>query len=268
MLSSFGFNILDGIQDFQNQIKSDMNYHRSRKDAIEFWNMQNAYNAPKAQMQRLKEAGLNPNLIYGGSSGGASGTAGAIMSPEYGQVLQTKRENPFIESYDLKLKQATLSNVLAQNEAIREEANLKRAQIRDIIAGASRKEFDLGFETEFRPFSGDIRVRTADRLGAEIAKIKAETLYQLDENERRELLTASNIREATSRILSQRQQRAQSVEETRRIQLLQQLLQSDVRIRQYQEKLMRDYGVTPGNSLPKDAVQMWWKFLDSIYEKF
>ncbi len=35
---------------------------------IEFWNMQNAYNDPSAQMARLKQAGLNPNLIYGQST--------------------------------------------------------------------------------------------------------------------------------------------------------------------------------------------------------
>ena len=43
---------------------------------IEFWNMQNAYNTPKAQMGRLQDAGLNPNLIYGSNAN--TGTAGAI----------------------------------------------------------------------------------------------------------------------------------------------------------------------------------------------
>lgn len=32
---------------------------------LEFWNLQNSYNDPSAQMQRLKAAGLNPNLVYG-----------------------------------------------------------------------------------------------------------------------------------------------------------------------------------------------------------
>lgn len=35
------------------------------------------YNSPKAQMNRYKEAGLNPALIYGGGSSGASGNVGA-----------------------------------------------------------------------------------------------------------------------------------------------------------------------------------------------
>ena len=41
---------------------------------IKFWNMQNAYNTPKEQMKRLKDAGLNPNLIYGSNAN--TGTAG------------------------------------------------------------------------------------------------------------------------------------------------------------------------------------------------
>ena len=41
---------------------------------LEMWNLQNQYNTPVAQMQRYRDAGLNPNLIYSqGSSGNASG---------------------------------------------------------------------------------------------------------------------------------------------------------------------------------------------------
>ena len=35
---------------------------------LEMWNLQNEYNSPSAQMERFKEAGLNPNLIYGPGS--------------------------------------------------------------------------------------------------------------------------------------------------------------------------------------------------------
>jgi hypothetical protein len=43
---------------------------------IKFWQMQNAYNTPKQQMQRLKDAGLNPALIYGTSAN--TGVAGSV----------------------------------------------------------------------------------------------------------------------------------------------------------------------------------------------
>lgn len=45
---------------------------------VEFWNMQNEYNTPINTMNRLKAAGLNPNLVYG--SGSATTPAGAISA--------------------------------------------------------------------------------------------------------------------------------------------------------------------------------------------
>jgi len=48
------------------------------KANIKFWQMQNAYNDPTQQMARLTKAGLNPNLIYGQSVGGATGQAGQV----------------------------------------------------------------------------------------------------------------------------------------------------------------------------------------------
>ena len=53
---------------------------------VEMWKMQNQYNAPKQQMLRLQEAGLNPNLMYG------KGTVGnATTMPQY-QSLPTSGE--------------------------------------------------------------------------------------------------------------------------------------------------------------------------------
>lgn len=44
---------------------------------IDLWNKQNDYNTPAAQMQRFKDAGLNPNLMY---SQGQPGNAGAVST--------------------------------------------------------------------------------------------------------------------------------------------------------------------------------------------
>lgn len=49
--------------------EAELAYQRS----VEMWHMQNMYNSPEAQMQRFKNAGLNPHLIYGqGNAGNAS----------------------------------------------------------------------------------------------------------------------------------------------------------------------------------------------------
>lgn len=60
----------------------------ARKANIEFWNMQNQYNTPKQQMQRFKEAGLNPNLIYG------KGTPGLASPVSPAKAAPYKMENP------------------------------------------------------------------------------------------------------------------------------------------------------------------------------
>lgn len=52
---------------------------QNRKYALQDWERQNAYNHPKQQMKRLSEAGLNPNLVYGG---GATTLAQPVKSPD------------------------------------------------------------------------------------------------------------------------------------------------------------------------------------------
>jgi hypothetical protein len=51
---------------------------KNRKNALEDWNRMNAYNSPAEQMKRYKEAGLNPNLIYGQTN-----TAAPVRSTDY-----------------------------------------------------------------------------------------------------------------------------------------------------------------------------------------
>ena len=61
-------NTIGGL--FGNKQQQNINaqtYERMRKDSLADWAMMNEYNSPKMQMQRFKEAGLNPNLIYGQS---------------------------------------------------------------------------------------------------------------------------------------------------------------------------------------------------------
>ena len=56
------------------------------RNQVSMWNAQNEYNSPKEQMQRLKEAGLNPMLVYG--NGSVSGNMSA-SAPSYEPVNYT-----------------------------------------------------------------------------------------------------------------------------------------------------------------------------------
>lgn len=69
--------LLGGIFDDQSNKKSQ---ESAQAHEIDMWNRNNAYNTPAEQMKRLKEAGLNPNLMYGqGSTGNASGKPQTIQ---------------------------------------------------------------------------------------------------------------------------------------------------------------------------------------------
>lgn len=48
---------------------------------LEMWNLNNAYNTPAAQMQRMKDAGLNPMLFYQQGNPGNSASAPGTHAP-------------------------------------------------------------------------------------------------------------------------------------------------------------------------------------------
>lgn len=79
---------------------------------LELWNLNNEYNSPVKQMERYREAGLNPNLIYG--SGSAS--AGNASAPAAGMSLPTTRPG-HVENYMPNITQL-LMNGLTQSANI------------------------------------------------------------------------------------------------------------------------------------------------------
>lgn len=70
-----------------NSRKSRLAEYAHQQD-INQWNRQNAYNHPAMQMERLKNAGLNPNLVYGSGSvtGNVSGQLPKYTAPGHQKV--------------------------------------------------------------------------------------------------------------------------------------------------------------------------------------
>jgi len=103
-------------------------YDKQRADALADWNMQNQYNSPKEQMARFKEAGLNPNLIYGQMSNSPVVRTSSPQSynPTAPQVDLTRPAGMAIDAYyDSQLKTTQTDNLKAQAEGIRQENLLK-----------------------------------------------------------------------------------------------------------------------------------------------
>lgn len=59
---------------------------------IDMWEMQNEYNSPTAQMSRLRDAGLNPNLAYGNVSTGNASKAPDMVAPNAPDAQQAMKD--------------------------------------------------------------------------------------------------------------------------------------------------------------------------------
>lgn len=85
----------------------------------EMWHMENAYNSPEQQMQRFREAGLSPNLIYGQ---GTPGNAGQHMSYQRAQI--DKPQLNLTDTYmRAKMQQTQIENMEADT-AIKEKESI------------------------------------------------------------------------------------------------------------------------------------------------
>nr|QJB18924.1 MAG: DNA pilot protein [Microvirus sp.] len=89
------------------------------KREINMWRMNNTYNSPSSQMARFKQAGLNPNLIYGQGSAGNSASIPHYTAPrqEYnlGQVDLGEATGKYI---DVKVRGQQLVNMQEQNRSL------------------------------------------------------------------------------------------------------------------------------------------------------
>lgn len=115
-VSNFMSSLFFGNRNNQwNQEAATTAYNRQ----IDLMNMTRAYDTPAAQMQRFKDAGLNPNLIYGQMQGGIQPPTAPQSSPSQMVAPQTD---------PIQLAQTRLINAEAEGKEIE---NAKKPDIID-----------------------------------------------------------------------------------------------------------------------------------------
>ena len=114
------------------------------------WDLANQYNNPKAQMQRLAAAGLNPNLVY--SSGNVTGNTSGVAGSN-GVASQTGIAGGMLEK-GLPLAQglANLRNTNSQNLLLQYQMGQTEAQtaqmkahtrdLNNFLNGTGRSTYD------------------------------------------------------------------------------------------------------------------------------
>lgn len=123
--------------------------YRQREWALQDWQMQNEYNSPKAQRQRMIEANINPALMYGsGASGGASQPVRTTQSPQWNPKTPEYNLNAgsSIMTYLGVQKQvAEIEQMKIQNRLLEEQITNKRVDtdIKTALAGLRGIDYDV-----------------------------------------------------------------------------------------------------------------------------
>lgn len=225
-----------GYQEYQNWRSrkwSEKMYQRQYDDMLKFWNMENQYNTPANQMARFKEAGLNPNLMFGKGTPGLAGSVGKpdTQRPEFGAAPIAKNASFLSQFVDYEMKNAQIDNVEANADVQREQAAYIAAQ-RGMV------------QLETGAFDWTLEGRKQD-----VFKKRAETKVILDRNEREALQNVWSIREAARRIINMRAEESRVKADTRRINATIDNLAKDTQLKKLEIEF-RKIGLSWGDPLP------------------
>jgi len=250
-----------------------MMYQRQFADNIGLWNMQNAYNSPSAQMERYRDAGLNPRLIYGQAN-----TAGGLQAPSahspnftpprWGDMVSGGAMSLLDQMYNMEMKSAQVDIARAQHDVLVQEAMQKVANIADTRATTQRRMFDLDFESELRSTSADARKAMLRQLQTNID-------LSVRKDIREQIQSATSVNEAVDRMrtaaehrLTQRIQRAKTAEEMRTLKVDRERILQQIGLLKKEGIIKRlDADLAKQNIRPGDPLWSRWMVqgFDSVW---
>lgn len=184
----------------------------NREWAENDWNKQNEYNHPSAQMARLREAGLNPNLVYGNGATTTASPVRGTSSPDWKPIPQdySGLANTGLAYLDTQTKKANLDNLRSQNTVIQEQAAYLEAQRRTLLGAktdnltastanlnTNSKIGELVAELKKQTFGHDVQYREQ-----QVKKMVADTNFTVDQNSRNAAQSSQSLKEAVQRTLN------------------------------------------------------------------
>lgn len=244
-------------RDWQEKMR-DQNNEKS----VEFWNMQNDYNetwwnkqneynegmwnkqnqymedlwhryqSPEAQMKYLKEAGLNPNLIYGQMGGGVPQTSTMQTDPmKPGHAPDAAGVGtPYTKYPDLSFMGDAVSTFNSMREQAARTNNLEemnkvyQQQYENLKIDAAQKAMDVA-NSEYRnkgtfidtTLKESLMGNSLDMAAESLRKMKQENYLSLRADERATVASATSLKEANMRM---EMMRGQKLEQTYKNELL------------------------------------------------
>lgn len=178
-------------------------YDRQYDNSIKVWNMQNKYDLPSAQKQRLLDAGLNADLMYSGKGvspspnlqAAVAGSPSSGSLPGYGGVAEAFNQGRLLDAQirnidaDTKKKESETEGQGYQNEILKTDASFEAAL-------KSGQVNVLGVQVDFSNSQIEVNKATVPKLRQEVINLQKSV----------EVMN-SNIDEASERIANLSQER-------------------------------------------------------------
>lgn len=178
-------------------------YKTQRHDALADWQMQNAYNSPQAQMQRLKEAGLNPNLVYGnGVEGNSASQARSAdvkqWNPQSMPVAQGVGDT-IAAFQDARMRSAQINNVMTANELQKKDLEIKDLQKAALAVGIDKARFGYDLSVETRSLGIDY----LKKRNEQIDQMNLKSMADIDLNAGRYNLEVAKNKQSIDNMMEQ-----------------------------------------------------------------
>lgn len=174
---------------------------KQREWSLSDWDKQNAYNSPEEQMNRLRQAGLNPHLVYGK---GADNTAAAINqtkstpsskpAPFMAPLNTSGIQNAILQHAQIKQMSAQTDNLYEQNQLLQKEMLVKDMDIAGKGIKNARDKFDYELANE-------LRENTIEAANIDVEMKKQNMYLALNEDERRSIQTSTNVQKTMQDIV-------------------------------------------------------------------
>lgn len=149
------------------------------------WNKQNAYNTPVAQIERMRQAGLNPNLMYGqGNTGNASSAPSAatpnMAKPNLSYQYLSDVGNTISQGVSQYINAEVAKSNINKSNA---ETDLVRQQITNAQEDEKLKKLKAVYMQYANSKTKDEANFWADRLRSEIANIESRSVLNFANSE-------------------------------------------------------------------------------------
>lgn len=186
IIAAVGSAIAGAVTSRKNRKAQEQTNKENWEHTLYLQNYQNEYNSPKAQMDRLEEAGLNPNLVYG--QGGATQAA---STDNYTGSQAPRREFDLDKSISLALTALQLNEEMKNNAAQRD---YYRALASKTDAQAQKEQNSVLSDAQKRDLDNQLKQVQIERQRLEFLYEQEAEPLKIQEQRQKVLIAEANAR--------------------------------------------------------------------------